>query len=322
MKKVKAIIFVFCAILFLSSTQGFAQVAKVGSRVRYVEEEIIPKREFANGHNIECGYVKPIRVAGFVTNPPFGWMDLIPATGLLPDRYINDGFAYLLFKKLAGDMGLQVQGVGYKSYYEALNALKKGKIDVLLGSYYDKRTLGVGTSIMFPGYFANPIIPVFLKGHEKEVKTLDDLKGLKGVVRQEELLYSMLYEQIPEDVVIEQVSGARKAFSMLLTGQVDFMITSLYAAEAEIRRFKITDKVTLSKTPLMTPELFFVFGSSSPCKPLKKLFSDQLKAERKNMSNINRLLFAQIDRWIDRFRYEMPLTDSLQMPAQVVVQPQ
>ena len=118
-----------------------------------------------------------------------------------------------------------------------------------------------------------------------------------------------MHQKIPADLDIKQVSGARKAYMMLLSGEVDFMITSLYAAEAENRRFKIHDKVYLTKTPIETPELFFVFGSTSECLPLKELFAAQVEKER---DNVRTLLFKQIDVWIDRFRY----SDSLIMEMQ------
>lgn len=311
MKQIVKILCLVCCLLFGEGNYVSAQMVKAESQAQYVEEEVQPEKKIKKRHEIECGYEKPIRVSGFVTNPPFGWMDVIPGIGAAPDRYINDGFAYLLFKKTADALGLKVQGVGYRSYHEALQALKKGKIDVLLGSYYDKRTLGVGTSILFPGYISNPIIVVFKKGQERDVKTLSDLKGLRGLMRQEELLYSLFYQMLPDDIKIEQVSGARRAYTLLLTKRADFLITSIYAAEAEMRRFKISDKVSLTRMPLMEPELFFVFSSESPCKPLKEKFTAQLKKERENMDQIKRLLFAQIDRWSERFRYAEPLVDDL-----------
>ncbi|MGN1063364.1 MAG: substrate-binding periplasmic protein [Alphaproteobacteria bacterium] len=307
MKSLKhRLIFVICAGLIVSLC-GHCYAQATG-QIRYAEEEIQQKKVKKNQKQLECGTKKPIRVAGFVTNPPFGWVDIIPGAGTVPDKYLNDGFAYALFEKMAADLNLSIQNVGFKSYYEAHTALRNGKIDVLLSSYYDKRTLGAGTSLLFPGYINNPIIVAFSKGRERPVLSLEDLKGLKGIIRQEENIYSLIYQQIPETVKIEQIPGARKAYTMLMNGQADFMITSLYAAEAEMRRFKIADKITLTRQPLLSPELFFVFGSQSACLPLKQQFTDQLKKELAQPNTINALLYRQIDKWIERFRYADPLT--------------
>lgn len=292
------------SVCFSATAQNVA--GDTGTKIRYLEEEEEVKREFKQKLETECGVVRPIRVGGFSTNPPFGWVDVIPGDGVKADSYENDGLGFQLFESMAKTLGYKTDNVGFKSYYEAVQALKYGQIDVLLGSYYDKRTLGVGTSILFPGYFANPIVVAFIKGKEKEIKTLSDLSGLKGVVRQEEGIYSLMHQSWPDDVPVQQISGARKAFTALLTGEADFMVTSLYAAEAEIRRFKIADKIHLTNIPLKMPELFFVFSSISDCMPLKSEFETQIVKEKQN-NQINALLFKQIDKWIDRFRYNESL---------------
>lgn len=278
---------------------------------RYVEQEVQKKTEKRQKRSVECGYTKPMKVAGFVTNPPFGWVDVIPGDRTRPDMYFNDGFAYQLFYNMATQLGLKVENKGFTSYHAALTALKKGEIDVLVGSYYDKRTLGVGTSILFPSYIKNPIVVMFMMGKEKDVKSLEDLKGLKGGVRQEEMIYSLLYDSLPEGVQMEQIAGSKEAYSRLMLGKIDYLITSLYAAESEIRRFKITDKVVLTRVPLMEPELFFVFSSNSSCRLLKPTFEEQLRKEKDNGGSIGNLLFEHVDKWADRFRYEESLTDIL-----------
>jgi ABC-type amino acid transport substrate-binding protein len=307
--------FIYCVVVaYLLCLVGYSVNAQVGNNQpvrRYVEEEVQQKKVKKEDAPFKCGYQKPIRVASFVTNPPFGWVDVVPGANSMGDRYFNDGFAFVLFHNMATKLGLQVENQGFTSYHAALNALKKGDIDVLLGSYYDKRTLGVGTTILFPSYIKNPIVVAFVMGKEKEVKSLEDLKGLKGGIRQEEMIYSLLYDSLPEGVKMEQIAGSREAYSQLMLGKIDYLITSLYAAEAEIRRFKITDKVVLTRVPLMDPELFFVFSSNSNCHLLKPIFEKQLRQEKENDGYIAKLLFEQIDKWAERFRYDEPLVDVL-----------
>ena len=110
---------------------------------------------------------------------------------------------------------------------------------------------------------------------------------------------------------MEQIAGSREAYSQLMLGKIDYLVTSLYAAEAEVRRFKITDKVSLTRVPLMEPELFYVFSSVSECRALKPQIEAQLRQEKENSGYISNLLFDQVDKWADRFRYEEPLIDTL-----------
>ncbi|MBR5130879.1 MAG: transporter substrate-binding domain-containing protein [Alphaproteobacteria bacterium] len=311
MKKIFKIWFIICLCVSLSCMAYAQSKHSMPNNRKYIEEEVSTQQRKKIKAPFECGYQIPINVASFVTNPPFGWVDIIPGNGMVRDKYFSDGFAFALFKNITDRLELKIKNVGFTSYHKALQALKAGEIDVLLGSYYDKRTLGVGTSVLFPGYIKNPIIVVFLAGKERTVNSLDDLKGLKGGVRQEEMLYSLFYGNIPEGVQIDQINGSREAYSRLMLGTIDYLITSLYAAESEIRRFKITDKVVLIRVPLIEPELFFVFSKNSQCQLLKPTIEAELRKDKENGTYIGNLLFSYIDKWADRFRYEEPLIDVL-----------
>ncbi|MBR4927323.1 MAG: transporter substrate-binding domain-containing protein [Alphaproteobacteria bacterium] len=312
---IKIFVMGLVAVVMTGSVQAQNLSGGQNTHIKYIEEEVVPQQKFQRKKVYECGHIKPIRVAGFVTNPPFGWVDVVPNELKGGYDYFNNGLSYNLFSKIAREQKLKIQDVGFRSYFEAQQALKRGEIDVLLGAYYDKRVLGAGTSILFPGYFSNPIVVAFLKGNEREVNSLSDLIGLKGVVRQEEGIYSLMHQKIPADLDVKQVSGARKAYMMLLSGEADFIITSLYAAEAESRRFKIHDKIYLTNVPIETPELFFVFGATSECLPLKEIFAEQVEKER---DNVRSLLFGQIDVWVERFRYSDSLIMEMQSNGMVI----
>ncbi len=282
----------------------------------YVEEETIEERQRHSDRHLICGtYYKPIRVGGLVTNPPFGWVNARKIDNRI--FYTNDGFSYELFAKMAKSLDLNIENVGFPSFSEAILALRKGEIDVLAGAYYDRHILGVGTSLLFPGYFKNQIIVIFPKGKEKKVRSYDDLKGLRGVVRQEEMLYSLAYQQL-RDLPIEQVSGARNAFTKLLTGEADYMLSSLYAAEAEVRRFKLVDDISFSDYALTQPELFFVLSVNSRCaNEIRPLFSKMLTEEMKDQNAYFSYFLTFLDAWGDRFRDAPSLLEQIHKKTEV-----
>ncbi len=271
---------------------------------------------------IQCGASEPIRVASYVTNPPFGWVRVIPGSGLKKDQYENAGFSYDLFEQIAKNLKLRINNVGFPSYQEALRALRFGKVDVVAGIYYDKRVLGVGTNLMFPGYFINPIIPLFVKGKEKPIEKWEDLRGLKGVVRQEEMIYSLIYQQLPKGLEIEQVSGSKKAFRKLITGEVDYILTSLYAGEAEVRRYKLVDEIYFSPRALVSPELFFVFSSHTDCRRLKSKIAAELEKIIADKEALKKVMISYIDDWGQRFIENPSLIEEIQEERQNAIREQ
>ncbi len=281
------------------------------------QQEVVEEEKTNNHKKISkksmfgCGQDHPIRVAGFVTNAPFGWVNIIPAKGMKPEQYVNGGFSYDLFEQIVTDAGLKIQNVGYTSYQEAMRDLRRGKIDVVAGGYFDNRMLGAGVNLMFPSYFTNPIIPIFLNGKEKEVRSWDDLKGLKGVVRQEENIYSLIFNQLPKEIEIKQVSGSKKAFTMLLKGEADYILTSLYAGESEVRRFKLTGEVYFSPKALVSAELFFVFSSHSDCPAIKKKLEPILRKLKENDDAYRKTFIGYIDEWGLRFQNAKGLKQEL-----------
>ncbi len=298
---------------------GFTKTIDVEAASKKHQENMVVEEEYKKENKkkkkksqISCGYEEAIRVAGFVTNAPFGWVNIIPPRPPKPITYENDGFGYEIFKKITAAQNLKIRNVGYTSYKEAMADLRKGKIDVIVGSYFDQRVLGSGVNLMFPSYFSNPIVPIFLKGKEKPINTWEDLRGLKGVVRQEENIYSLIFNQLPQDLKIEQVSGAKKAFTKLLTGEADYMLTSLYAGEAEVRRYKLLKEIHFPDKALLIPELFFVFSSQSECKAIKKILEPELRKLKENNAEYKQMLITHIDNWGMRFKDEPKLTDILQ----------
>ena len=284
----------------------------LAQKSQYIGGETVPTRVKQRQIITECGYIKPIRVGGFVTNPPFGWVTMYKdSTRNGKMVYVNNGYAFDLFKKISDKLNLNVENVGYKSYQTALRDLRKGKIDVVAGVYYNKNILGVGVNLLFPSFMDNPIVPIFVKGKEKQIATFEDLKGLKGIVRQEELIYPLIYQQLIPGTDLKQVSGSKKAFEMLLRGQVDYMLTSLYAGEAEVRRFKLVDQITFSTTALINPKLFFAFASSTDCQKLKKMYKAEIEKMQKNQQAYKQSFISYIDQWGQTFKDEMGLIEQV-----------
>ena len=281
----------------------------ISRNISYIEEEQINieknnlQEKFAN-----CGSrAKPIKIAGFVNYPPFGWVEI--QTDQMGNEISNKnvGIGYALFDKIAQELGISVQNKGYSTYMQAQRAVRWGQSDVLLETYYDNDPYA-SLDIVFPAYLSNPFVIVSLKGTLPEIKDFSELAGKKGVVRREEMIWPLLQSTFPKTIKIEEVSGARNAFRKLIKKEVDFMITSLYAAEAEMRRFKIVDIMDVSQTVFRSPNIFMGFSQIGVCGKIhKSYFEKRIKELTSDKDFMRRLIMDHIISWEQRFKDEPSL---------------
>ena len=258
-------------------------------------------------HRSGCGYTKPLRVAGMIGNPPFGWVERHD------ERISKDlesyGLGREILDKIAQQMGISYISMGFLSYTKAINALKRGDIDLLLGMYYNRTDLGLGTIVVEPSYFTNIFTVYFKKGKELSISSFNDLSGLRGIVRREEQIYPLIYRKLPIGVELTQVSTAKKAYEMLMNDEADYLLGSPYSQEAELRRFKLNNEIVPGSQVLDNSNLFFVFSSNSDCRKLREKFSEILESDTLSASEIDTTIRRVIDNWGERFRDEKGLLD-------------
>ncbi len=292
--------------VFCGAVSAFAQTTSyLGEQAPVKKEE---KKE--DKLDIECGSSNdPMRVVSFATNPPFGWMDFIAADKYATPVGIGKGFGVDLVQDAADKIGLYVRPQAFQTYQEALRALTKGEVDLFVGGYYDTSFIRSGNIFVTPSFFQNVVVPVFMQGKEKEVNSYDDLVGLTGVVRTDEIFYSLIYRGLPQGLTIRQVDSAEEAFRLLVTGEVDYLLGSPYAIEAESRRFKVEDRLVYGKKSLSNLELFLVFSGQSKCLPWRQKLSESVQAIAKDKAGVRNRLMDTINDWGHRFAKEKGILD-------------
>lgn len=268
-------------------------------------EEKTVHRVVDRGRNWVCGVIeRPVHIAGFMNYPPFGWQDIKYRNFDEIPFAIYSGLGVELFKRFAEEFDVSFQFVNVLNNEEAKYALSQGYIDILLGDYYKANSFST-TKYIYPGYISNPIVIVTLKptGENETVpETWEELKGKKGAMRTEENIFELLYPQIPQEVTIERVEGAKRAYQLLLNKQVDFLVTSLFAHETEMRRFKVGDFLAHSNKPLMSPVIFMSYKDDNPCANfiLSKL-QEKLTEYTADENLMRSILSEQIINWENKF---------------------
>ena len=260
-----------------------------------VEPEPEPERPVTN-----CGYKRPIKVAGFISNPPFSWVERTDK-----DKLVTYGYSFDVFKKIAKKQGWKYESVGFTSYDETLGALKRGEIDLILSAYLPQG-LGYGITPVYPAYFSNIVTVYFRSDRNVPFKSIEELANLRGIIRREENLYRLFKnKKTLANLKLQQVSTAQRAFEMLLNNEADYLIGSPYAIEAELRRFKVKNYIVSSQVIVLEGggSLFFVLSSNSSCVALKDQLSREIREYlRSGVADLE--IRSVIDAWGEEFRNE------------------
>lgn len=279
-----------------------------------------------------CGMQKdgrnPFKIAGFKDYPPFSWAELdkrfYKNSGF--KTYTYNGFILDPLKQSLSEIGIvYTEDVVFDKFNETLRAMLHGKADLLFTGYYVDEGKS-GLDYIYPAYFGNPFIVLSRKSKKIDVKDISELKGLKGVVRREEEVESLIRGLLPTDTKLEVVDGPETAFRMLLSGNADFMITSPYAADAEAKRFKIKDRLHFGSKVLRHIKYFMAFSKMSICRPYKDIFAQKFNERFKNKAEIEKLIHKYIDIWVEQHADEPPLeytpaADDQPAPAAAAQQP-
>lgn len=288
MKKIIGI-FLICII----SCVALAKADKAGGKL--VERSVGPCLKCDESSPIECGYSRPLRIAGMVANPPFGWVEKHD-TGELE----SFGLGRLVLDKLAAKLGFTYESTGFLSYSQAVNAIETGKLDLLI-SVYTPSKIGKEILPVYPGYFVNDFVAYMKKGKEISINSWNDLKGLKGVVRKEEQIYSPIDEMAKRQGIDLKEVSTEKAFKMLMNGEVDYLFGSPYSENLVLRHYQLENDIVLaSSKSLLDMSLFFVFTKKADCYRLTKKFLTALHDLSKD--DIEAMLQQSFDVWNKRVK--------------------
>lgn len=285
------------------STQNQEKQSGEGRYQEYQEEEEEIKEEeyrFKDG----CGSsFYPIIYSTFTNYPPFGWVEKF-RTYTNDFEYKSYGLAQKLLKRIASKTKVAIIEKSFPSYNQAVRALDRGEIDLLLGTYFDGDPYS-HKAYVFPAFTNNPFILVSLKGKMPQINGWDDLKGKKVVLRKEEGLWPMIEGIVPDGIHFKQVAGARNAFKLLVNKEADFILSSRYAVETEIARFKLATFVDISDKFLREPKLFFAFYKDGECNTkIREIFEEEMEQLANDGEYMSFLFNDTIKDWKEKFKDE------------------
>lgn len=165
-------------------------------------------------------------------------------------------------KDFALDGNYEIKYVIFDDYSDAVNGVRRGKADLLLGSYYATK-LYSGLEYIYPAALHNPIHVIMLPKNISKVEKVEDLKNLKGIYLQNEHFSDYMIKNF-EKFNIKPVPTPYEAYEKLFVGDVDFIIGSYYYNYAYTLQTGLKDYVAFSKAALWNMPLFLAISKASP----------------------------------------------------------
>ncbi|MBE6458469.1 MAG: transporter substrate-binding domain-containing protein [Alphaproteobacteria bacterium] len=194
---------------------------------------------------------KDIYITGFIDYPPFGFVEH-------PNAKIYGKFTTLfqpMIDELAKENNLRIfYDLQKKDFQTLVQEVRKGELDIILGAYHQTE-LFRGLELIYPAAINNPITIFMLPNRINEVKSVDDLKKLKGVRITKEVYSDYINEQLKQ-FNMEEVDTSYKMFEKLFTKQVDYILVSHYYGLIEAIKLGLREQVAIAKQTLWQIPMF------------------------------------------------------------------
>ncbi len=224
---------------------------------------------------------KLIIVTSFYDYPPFGQEQNNPHT----ISTLFQPFVDALSKNSKHKVEYKME----QTYDLAIENVLNGRIDILLGAYYDTEKY-IGIELVYPSILNNPIVPVTMPDRELKLTSKKDLQNLKGAIDSREHLSDYVSNELSK-LNIQKFDNSEKLYEQLFIGNVDYILTSRYYGALEQAKLGIRDMVQMSPRAIWDMPLFI--GTSALTKNSKRTVNtikdvlrpqhEQLKKEIQNL---------------------------------------
>lgn len=175
-----------------------------------------------------------------------------------------------------------------ENYDEAINVVRRGNVDVLLGIYYGTKRYS-GLEYVYPAVINNPINIIMLPQTVSKVKNTNDLKTLKGTYSNEEYFSDYMLKNF-ESFNIKPTETTLSAYEKLFSGEVDYIAGTYYYNYAKVCELGLKNYVSFSQTALWSMPMFIGVSKASPKYKRISAFLKKTVASPEFSQKINRAL--------------------------------
>lgn len=208
-----------------------------------------------------------ITLTGHPQYPVIAFKDGDAIAGVAPD----------LVKAIGKDINVPVESKYTGTWEEAQQATKDGKVDMIVGVYYNDERAGY-LDYVRPAFMYDEVVVFVAKGKGFPFKGPDDLIGKKGVTNKGESYGNDFDAFIKDKLTVERADGIDAAFQDLISGKADYLIAGYFSGLAEAAEAGVKDQVEAISPAILEAEMFVAFSKKSPCASLAQKFGDGIAA--------------------------------------------
>jgi len=192
------------------------------------------------------------------------------------------------------------------NYEETIRIGAKGAVDIALGIYSDT-SLYEEWKIIYPAVIDNPVHLVMVPSRISEVKSIDDLKNLKGAIDSRDHFNDFVTDQL-QNFNLEKLDNSEEIYRKLISGEIDYVFVTYWYGMAEVLKLGVQEMVSFSKKSIWNMPLFLGVSKMSQN---RRFFSHQLtewmKDDAKREKFKQRIIEA-LQQLAEENRGKVPLT--------------
>ena len=202
-----------------------------------------------------------LNYTSFMDYPPFGEYIVTPQQwGPAIESYetVFGTFAREFFSSL----GVHHRLITDTDYDNLVRRVRAAEADIIFGVYYGTKKYD-GLDFVLPAVIDNPVVLMMLPHNVDKVKSLDDLKKLKGAVFAQDKFNDFVKAKIENYDVIKE-RDSLEIFRKLFMGEIDYIFVSYYFGVAQSSNLGLRHKLSISKQAIWNMPMFIGVAKASP----------------------------------------------------------
>lgn len=239
-------IFIFCSILFISPS--YAQ-----------------RKNDSNMVKVENYFQTPLKAIGLIDYPPFS--RYIPTVNdSLESSMVMESAFLKPINDFLGKQGITVVPENLSNSHKDLKLLildvRSGKYNLFIGAYSNTQVYN-GLQMIFPASIANPIHLITTPESSSKIKSIEDLKGLRGVVSKTEYFNDFVMRKFKE-FGVTFVDTPYEGYEKIIRGEADYMLGGMYYNRMMASHYGLESFLSYSQKPLFKIPVFIAISKMTP----------------------------------------------------------